>query len=157
MDRRMFMKKGLLAVLGTGLASPAVLFPNNLAHAAAQEGAKAMKILVLTGSPRKNGNSNMLADNFIKGATDKGHEIVRFDAAEKMFILVLPAIPAVWTDPASLMMILILCGNILSKRIWLLLQRLCIILAFHPSSRLLLTDFMRLTGKSTSIKKLFCS
>ena len=42
-----------------------------------------MKILVLTGSPRKNGNSNTLADNFIKGAEEAGHEIVRFDAAFK--------------------------------------------------------------------------
>lgn len=83
MDRRMFMKKGLLAVLGTGLVSRAVLFPQNMAHAAAQKGANSMKILVLTGSPRKNGNSNTLADNFIKGAQEQGHEIVRFDAAEK--------------------------------------------------------------------------
>lgn len=83
MDRRMFMKKGLLAVLGTGLVSRAVLFPQNMAHAAAQKGANPMKILVLTGSPRKNGNSNTLADNFIKGAQEQGHEIVRFDAAEK--------------------------------------------------------------------------
>lgn len=83
MDRRMFIKKGLLAVLGTGLASRTALFPHNLAHAAAQKGDNAMKILVLTGSPRKNGNSNTLADNFIKGAQEQGHEIVRFDAAEK--------------------------------------------------------------------------
>ncbi len=31
-----------------------------------------MKILVITGSPRKNGNSDTLADNFIKGARKKG-------------------------------------------------------------------------------------
>ncbi len=42
-----------------------------------------MKILVLTGSPRKNGNSNTLVDYFIKGAKEKGHEIVRFDSAFK--------------------------------------------------------------------------
>ncbi len=40
-----------------------------------------MKILVLTGSPRKNGNSNILAENFIKGAQEAGHEVVRFDSA----------------------------------------------------------------------------
>ncbi len=33
-----------------------------------------MKILVLTGSPRKNGNSNTLVDNFIKGAEEKVHK-----------------------------------------------------------------------------------
>ena len=42
-----------------------------------------MKILVITGSPRKNGNSNTLAEYFIRGAKEAGHEIVRFDAAFK--------------------------------------------------------------------------
>ena len=42
-----------------------------------------MKILVITGSPRKNGNSNTLAANFIKGAEEAGHNVVRFDAAFK--------------------------------------------------------------------------
>ena len=42
-----------------------------------------MKILVITGSPRKNGNSNTLAEHFIKGAKEAGHEVVRFDAAFK--------------------------------------------------------------------------
>lgn len=42
-----------------------------------------MKILVLTGSPRKNGNSNTLAEHFIKGVQEVGHEVIRFDAALK--------------------------------------------------------------------------
>ncbi|WP_165079373.1 MULTISPECIES: flavodoxin family protein [unclassified Desulfovibrio] len=40
-----------------------------------------MKILVLTGSPRKKSNSNILADEFIRGASENGHDIFRFDAA----------------------------------------------------------------------------
>ena len=40
-----------------------------------------MKILVIESSPHKNGSSNLLADNFIKGAREKGHETVVFDAA----------------------------------------------------------------------------
>ncbi|HPE66449.1 MAG TPA: flavodoxin family protein, partial [Synergistales bacterium] len=37
-------------------------------------------ILVLTGSPRKGGNSDMMAEAFIEGATSVGHEVLRFDA-----------------------------------------------------------------------------
>lgn len=40
-----------------------------------------MKIVVLTGSPRRNGNTNYLADRFIAGAQEKGHEVFRFDCA----------------------------------------------------------------------------
>ena len=41
-----------------------------------------MKIVVLTGSPRKNSTSNFLAEEFIRGAKEKGHEIFRFDSAK---------------------------------------------------------------------------
>lgn len=41
-----------------------------------------MKVLVLTGSPRKNGNTNTLAARFIEGAKAAGHDVFRFDAAE---------------------------------------------------------------------------
>lgn len=40
-----------------------------------------MKITVITGSPRKNGNTFAMVDAFIKAAEAKGHEVVRFDAA----------------------------------------------------------------------------
>lgn len=40
-------------------------------------------ILVITGSPRKNGNSQSMADEFIRGAQEHGHTIERFDAAYK--------------------------------------------------------------------------
>ena len=40
-----------------------------------------MKITVITGSPRKNGTSNYMADEFICGAKEKGHEIYCFDSA----------------------------------------------------------------------------
>ena len=40
-----------------------------------------LKIVVLTGSPRRNGNTNYLADRFIAGAQEKGHEVFRFDCA----------------------------------------------------------------------------
>lgn len=41
------------------------------------------KIVVITGSPRKNGNSFAMTDAFIRAAEDKGHTITRFDAAMK--------------------------------------------------------------------------
>lgn len=42
-----------------------------------------MKVLVITGSPHKRGTTNLLAEQFIKGAEKAGHEIYRFDAAFK--------------------------------------------------------------------------
>ncbi len=41
------------------------------------------KIVVITGSPRKKGNSFAMTDAFIKAAESKGHTITRFDAALK--------------------------------------------------------------------------
>ena len=40
-----------------------------------------MRILVLTGSPRKNSNSGILADNFTRGAKEAGHDVFIFNAA----------------------------------------------------------------------------
>lgn len=39
------------------------------------------KIVVITGSPRKKGNSFAMTDAFIQAAEAKGHQVVRFDAA----------------------------------------------------------------------------
>lgn len=39
------------------------------------------KIVVITGSPRKNGNSFAMTEAFIKAAETKGHTVTRFDAA----------------------------------------------------------------------------
>ena len=41
------------------------------------------KIVVITGSPRKNGNSFAMTDAFIRAAETRGHQITRFDAAMK--------------------------------------------------------------------------
>ena len=40
-----------------------------------------MKIVVLEGSPNRHGSSNMLADEFIRGAKEAGHEVKVIDAA----------------------------------------------------------------------------
>lgn len=41
------------------------------------------KIVVITGSPRKEGNSFAMTDAFIQAAEAKGHTVLRFDAAMK--------------------------------------------------------------------------
>lgn len=40
-----------------------------------------MKIVIVKGSPHKNGSSNMLAEQFAKGAREAGHTVVEMDAA----------------------------------------------------------------------------
>ena len=40
-----------------------------------------MKIAILRGSPRKDGSSNLLADSFIRGTMETGHEIIDLDVA----------------------------------------------------------------------------
>lgn len=84
MDRRNFIKNTLIttaAIAAGGVLGGAVL--SNSSNTQTGKDGKRMKILVITGSPRKHGNSNTLADNFIRGAQENGHEIVRFDSASK--------------------------------------------------------------------------
>ena len=40
-----------------------------------------MKIVILEGSPNKNGSSNLLAEQFRKGAEEAGHSVQVIDAA----------------------------------------------------------------------------
>ena len=40
-----------------------------------------MNILILTGSPRPNGNSHLLAERFAEGAKAAGHTVTRLDTA----------------------------------------------------------------------------
>ena len=41
------------------------------------------KILVISASPRKGGNSDLLCDQFAKGATEAGHKVEKVRLAEK--------------------------------------------------------------------------
>ena len=41
------------------------------------------KVLILSGSPRKGGNSDVLCDEFMRGATDAGHEVEKIRVVEK--------------------------------------------------------------------------
>ena len=40
-------------------------------------------VLILSGSPRKNGNSDLLCDAFLKGAKEAGHSVEKIRVAEK--------------------------------------------------------------------------
>ncbi|WP_206617498.1 flavodoxin family protein [Geovibrio thiophilus] len=40
-------------------------------------------VLVMTGSPRKGGNSDLMADAFIEGVKSAGHSVVKFETAFK--------------------------------------------------------------------------
>lgn len=78
MNRRQFIKS--LSLLGTAAIMGAGVKP--AAGAEKTGSGKAMDILILTGSPRKDGNSNFLAEEFMRGAQEAGHRTFRFDAAE---------------------------------------------------------------------------
>ena len=41
------------------------------------------KILILSGSPRKNGNSDLLCDEFMKGAAEAGHRAEKIRVADR--------------------------------------------------------------------------
>ena len=41
------------------------------------------KILILSGSPRKGGNSDILCDEFMRGAKDAGNEVDKIRITEK--------------------------------------------------------------------------
>ena len=44
-----------------------------------------MKVLVIHGSMRKNGNTGILADEFIRGAQEAGHETEKVELRDKTF------------------------------------------------------------------------
>ena len=82
MERRDFLRKSVLTALGTAVAGSGLAQAfDHITNNESKTGK--MKITVLTGSPRKNGNSAYLAEQFIKGAEEHGHEVFRFDCAFK--------------------------------------------------------------------------
>lgn len=82
MERRDFLRKSALAALGTAVGGTGLV--QAFKHIDnGNKNTNRMKITVLTGSPRKSGNSACLAGQFIKGAEEKGHEVFLFDCAFK--------------------------------------------------------------------------
>ena len=62
-------------------------------------------MVVLTGSPYKNGTSNTLVNEFIWGTEEKKHTIERFDSPFLVFTHVLDATILEYQDHVCLMMI----------------------------------------------------
>lgn len=94
MNRRDFLKTSLAAVTMAAVghaATPVRGGDPAMAALPAEPGGKtdnpsgrtSMNVLILTGSPRKDGNSNTLAAHFQRGAEEAGHRVTRFDAAER--------------------------------------------------------------------------
>ena len=48
------------------------------------------KILILSGSPRKGGNSDYICNQFLKGATESGHDVEKIFVSEKKSAIVVP-------------------------------------------------------------------
>lgn len=81
MNRRQFLQVAAGAALALGSTARDARAAAGAPRRGPGEGT-ALNILVLTGSPRKDGNSNELAAQFIRGAQEAGHRVVRFDAAQ---------------------------------------------------------------------------
>ena len=61
-----------------------------------------MKILVLKGSPNRNGSSNLLAEEFIKGAIEAGHSIEEIDTTHSNIQACTGCIHCGYEGPCSL-------------------------------------------------------
>lgn len=69
------------------------------------------KVLILSGSPRKNGNSDILCDEFMKGSKESGNVVEKIRVATKKLR---PAWDAIIAAPTA--------ENAFKKTIW---QRFC--------------------------------
>lgn len=71
MKRREFIKKSVLATVGGVVLGGGIVRAVSGIDDDKTKNGKKMKIVVLTGSPRRNGNSAYLAEQFIKGAKSR--------------------------------------------------------------------------------------
>ena len=85
MDRREFIKGAGIGLATIMVAGCGLNIGKGSAAAAAtggnsKGGSSPMKITMITGSPHKAGTSALLADRFMEGAQQAGHEVYRFNA-----------------------------------------------------------------------------
>ena len=157
MNRREFIKN--LAVATAGAASAAALGAETIQPPAKDQenhGRQKMKILVLTGSPRKKGNSATLANHFIKGAEEAGHTVERFDAAFKKVHPCIACNSCGMNGPCTSRMISNSCASTSSTRTAWCSPRRCTISEFHRSSKRSSTVSMRSMARSMCRKRPFC-
>lgn len=86
MDRRKFIKHSVavaaITLLAKKVSAVELVTGTKMNHPSGDTSkSKKMNIVVLTGSPRRNGNTNYLAERFIAGAEETGHSVFRFDCA----------------------------------------------------------------------------
>lgn len=115
MKRRDFLRKSLLAATGSMILGGGIM---KAVENLNTKNSSRMKIVVLTGSPRRNGNSAYLAEQFIKGAQEKGHEIYRFDCAFKQVEPCRACNRCGMDGPCVIRMILMNCVRISSRQTW---------------------------------------
>ena len=80
-SRRNFLKftsAGMMSLLVGGLSG--CINSENIKNTSVNN-KDAKKIVMITGSPHKDGTTSFLAERFIEGAESNGHKIYRFDAA----------------------------------------------------------------------------
>jgi len=77
-----------------------------------------MQIVVITGSPHKNGSSSLLADRFIQGSIEAGHSVERFDAAFMNIHPCLAVIVVAWTVPVCKRMMYPKFVTLCWKQMW---------------------------------------
>jgi multimeric flavodoxin WrbA len=85
MNRREFIKgtgAGLATLLlaGCALSVPGTVSSTSTSGSTSKGSGKKMKITIITGSPHKAGTSALLADKFMEGAQQAGHDVFRFNA-----------------------------------------------------------------------------
>lgn len=128
MKRRDFLRKSLLAATGSMILGGGIM---KAVENLNTKNSSRMKIVVLTGSPRRNGNSAYLAEQFIKGAQEKGHEIYRFDCAFKQVGPCRACNHCGMDGPCVIRMILMNCVPTSLPPTWWSSPHRCIILAFQ--------------------------
>ena len=70
-----------------------------------------MKVLVIHGSMRKNGNTKILSEEFMRGAKEAGHETEIVELGTRNSAIALAAVPAI-------IMAVLVCRRMIWQKSW---------------------------------------